>query len=174
MSIASRIRDKSLPQGYEIQHKDVDTALDFSWGDVATSDVGKRCFTSAQGGFSLETDNQRDERLGLFKSTMSRRVLSTINSFYGVIGAEVLSTDRNSMIIKILYREDPWNTGSALFRPHPTIDLRAQSQTIKANVKHLIPSAKVTLRGPRPRYSIDNEYIGHSKKYATLTIKVDD
>jgi hypothetical protein len=63
MSIASKIRQGKLPQGYELTERDVDQNLAEDFGKVLQVDVGKRCYVKDYG-FAMENKDQRDARWG--------------------------------------------------------------------------------------------------------------
>lgn len=68
--IRSDIRAGRLPQGYELQEKDIGRGLSTGegFGSVLPIDVGKRCYHRSWG-LAMESSGQRDARLAATKKS---------------------------------------------------------------------------------------------------------
>jgi len=76
--LADRIRHGELPNGYELQPKDVGKWLEWNFGNVVPVDVGKLIVIDDSGHLTMENDEQmmeNDEQMKRRKQTGKQRLI---------------------------------------------------------------------------------------------------
>lgn len=86
--IADRIRKGELPNGYELQPKDIGKWLEWNFGNVTSNDVGKLIVIDDGGYFTIENDEQMKRRKATGKPRLIQKPLSLTEGIQAYLSGE--------------------------------------------------------------------------------------